>query len=285
MKNGNVAGIQKTGLLMGIALVSVLIVLSNFPVSAQQLRNAQWELAIGVGVGGKPMYVGSDEIDIRPFPYVDFRYKIPRIEFFINNENGAGVNLKSDKISAFTVSFGINSGESRNTDEDDGDDLILLEETQEVTCDYQVFGLIEMSLLSGALFSKVSFLPIETDYEEINLLDEKYDGVLVNAGWRSQIPLDLKLTLDLKTGFTWMNGEYAEAFHSLLLPTSRLERFDADSGVRDINAYAAIIYMANARMGAKAYAAASYLVGDAGDSPFTVEELQPQAGLAFFYSF
>jgi outer membrane scaffolding protein for murein synthesis (MipA/OmpV family) len=254
-------------------------------VFAQSPDVYQWELALGAGAGSVPVYFGSEEIDIRPFPYVDFLYKIPRFEVFVNNEDGAGVTLRGNTTPLFSLSFGVNLGESRNTNDENGEDLMLLRGTPEVKNDYQLFGLVELPLMSGNLFTKISFLPIENRYTDTKLLDGDYDGILAHAGWKGQMPINLQMSLDMEFGLTWMNDDYAEAFHSVLLSTPRLDKFEAESGIRDINASAALIYMANAHIGARIYGAASYLLGDAGDSPLTAEELQPRAGLVIFYSF
>lgn len=261
------------------------IVMTGLPVPAQMAPEPGFELSIGAGLGGKPVYVGADDVEITPFPYIDVRYETPNLDFFVNNEHGAGIALQANSRAPFLVSLGIHLGESRNTDEDDGEDLNLLRDTPEVESDYRLFGMIETPVPDGRLFAKVSYSSLEAHYKESALLDREYDGFLVNAGWEGHIPINLQLTLELQADVTWMNEEYADAFHSVLLSTPRLARFDADSGVRDVHVSADLEYMVNARMGARFYAETSYLLDDASDSPLTQKVWQPRAGCIVFYSF
>lgn len=273
------------GVLIRIVVLAMFIVMIGLPASAQMVPEPGFELSLGAGLGGNPLYVGSDEIEIQPFPYIDFRYETPNLNFFVNNKHGAGLTITGNAHAPFSVSVGIHVGESRNTDEDDGEDLRLLRGTPEVESDYRLFAMIETPVPDGRLFAKFSYSPIETHYEETELLDMDYDGFLVNAGWEGQVPLNLQMTLDLQADVTWMNGEYAEAFHSVLLSMPNLERFDAKSGIRDVHASAALTYMMNARMGARVYGETLYLLDDASETPLTQDTWQPLAGFLIFYSF
>jgi outer membrane scaffolding protein for murein synthesis (MipA/OmpV family) len=137
----------------------------------------------------------------------------------------------------------------------------------------------------GELSATANYVPIETDYDEAGRKDETYHGVLIEAGWGMEMPLNPRMLLETSIGATWMDAEYAEAYHSVLYQTTQLNEFNAESGIRDVNASFTLLYLLTDHLGTGVFGSATQLLGDAADSPLTKQEFQGEAGFAVFYSF
>jgi outer membrane scaffolding protein for murein synthesis (MipA/OmpV family) len=46
-------------------------------VFAQENQERPWSLELGAGAAMNPVYSGSDELNVLPFPYIAAEYKIP----------------------------------------------------------------------------------------------------------------------------------------------------------------------------------------------------------------
>lgn len=266
---------------MNITVVFILC-LGVCPVLAQ----AESDISLTLGVGGNvsPLYSGSDEVGFSPLPVIDARYSIPHLELFLSSFDGAGLTLSDERL-GISFSLGVNGGEERDTNEDNDDVKALLQGTPDVKNPCRVFGSIEIVLPVGELFATTNYFPIETDYDGAAKNDETYHGVLIEAGWGMEMPLTDQMLLETNIGTSWMDGEYAEAYHSVRYQTPKLKEFDAKSGIRDVNASLTLLYLLTDHLGTGVFGSATQLLGDAAESPLTKQEFQGEAGFAVFYRF
>lgn len=126
------------------------------------------------------------------------------------------------------------------------------------------------------------YAPAKADYAEVGRPDQKYHGLLVDIN--VLIPT-YRILLNADIGTTWMNGEYAAAFHSVHYPTATLEEFHAGSGFRDVHTNFGLSYFITPRVGITVQGGVLKLLGDAADSPLAKNDVQPQVSLMLLYHF
>lgn len=262
----------------------------------QQPSARHWTLWLGGGGLMEPVYAGSDALYASPVPFVQAEYELGFLDLFADMNDGIGVELRPPNFGGVSLSLAVNPlGNDRDpklenveqfmlTDVDDVKDL--LQDTPTVTNRVEVSGTLEIDVLSHAtLSSTVSYLPTEADYASATYSDKTYDGITVSVDAQAGFMLTPRIFFQGDAGITWMNGEYAEAFHGVAYPTSKLNRFTAKSGISDIHGALTLVSFFTEHIGALAFGGGTMLLGDAADSPLTNDSFQPQVGVIAFYSF
>jgi outer membrane scaffolding protein for murein synthesis (MipA/OmpV family) len=148
-----------------------------------------------------------------------------------------------------------------------------------------LIGALHVPLSFVELTSMVRYFPITADYEEAERPDKRYDGMRLEVDVESEVWLSRQIILNLGAGLSWMNADYAKANYSVESQTDRLDVFEAKSGVHNIHASTAMIYMFTPRIGTALVGEGAYLLGAASDSPLTNSEFQPFGGIFVFYRF
>jgi outer membrane protein len=273
--------------IIAIAMV-MLIAWCGLPVWAQDHDDEdgdggiEWGLLLGGGGLIMPKYLGSDEMEFQPVPFIDASLEIGFVELFLNAEKGAGVSLELGESVPVAFSLGVNMGEGREHDDAD-----ILKDTPDIENSYVVFGAAELELPSavGELSATVTYAPTTMNYQESERSDTDYDGLLVSLDWENGVGFS-RFMIDFELGLTWMNADYAEANYSLMYPTANLTKtFKAGSGIQDIHASTTLIYGLSERIGIALVGEGMYLLGDAADSPFTKQAFQPFGGAFIVYRF
>ena len=94
-----------------------------------------------------------------------------------------------------------------------------------------------------------------------------------------------KLTVSTRLAVDLMDKNYAKAWYSVEKPTQALRAFEAGSGVRDVELAVRIDYTFSEHISATFLAQNSFLLTDAGDSPYTTAKYQLTSGLYGIYTF
>ena len=92
-------------------------------VSAQENQERHWSLALGAGAAMNPVYTGSDELNVLPFPYIAAEYKMTYLDLFIAGDE-AGLKLNTPALPGSNVSFGVKLGQSRDHDDEAVKDIL-----------------------------------------------------------------------------------------------------------------------------------------------------------------
>ena len=240
-----------------------------------------WELTLGAGVGAYPKYPGFDAMEIVPVPLVMARYRTSYLDVFLNPEEGTGVTLKLPQHTPVTLSAGVNLGLGNGRKNSYAD---RLKRTADIDVPYLAFGKVDIPLLFGTVSGTLSYLPMSAD-DEAELQDKEYDGLLAEVGYGATIGLRSNLMLNVGLGLNWMNDDYANAIYRVEYDTKALDVFSAGSGLQDVHASLGAILIFSQHWGSGLMTNISYLVGDAADSPLTVETFQPGGGMFVFYNF
>jgi outer membrane scaffolding protein for murein synthesis (MipA/OmpV family) len=265
-----------------ISVLLLLFCLEGWPLLAN--AETDWSLTLGAGGVVSPLYSGSDKVGINPFPVIDVRYTTPHLGLFLSSLDGAGMALSNERI-GMSFSLGVNMGGGRDTNDDDDDVKTLLQGTPEVKNPCRVFGSAGIGLPVGELSATANYFPIEIQYEDAAREGKTSHGILIETQWGMEIPLNSMMLLETNIGASWMNADYAEAYHSVPYQTPRLNEFSAKSGIRDVNASLTLRYLLTEHLGAGISGSATQLIGDAAESPLTKQDLQREAGLVVFYRF
>jgi outer membrane protein len=298
MKNRKCSNIQK--LWVCLCLVALTVVVPGFQsLDAQELSQRNWSLWLGGGALMEPVYSGSDKLLANPIPFIQAEYTTPYMDFFAGMENGIGVTLKETEFTGLNLTIGISPvglllEKRRDPDLDKVENFVLdgadelkefLQGTPTLKNTIEVFGTVGLELPFGKVSSTATFFPVKADYDDASLSDKDYDGITVSIDFETGLPLTPQIFLQGGSGVTWMNEKYAEAFHGVLYPTTRLDVFKAKSGVSDVHASVVLVSFFTEHVGALVIGSVTLLLDDAADSPLTKEEFQPQMGAVVFYNF
>lgn len=251
-------------------------------------KMSNWIRIAGIGVGVFPVYPGSDEFKIAPAPFGIISYTTTYVDFFLNAA-GLGVRLKEPEHTGLRLDIGVRPGEIRKPDADKVKEFLA--GTPEVTSIIQPFVSLgrEVSLaptVSADLTATMRYAPAKADYDEAGRPDQKYNGLLVDTMVDINVLIPTyRILLNADIGATWMNGEYAAAFHSVHYPTATLEEFHADSGLRDVHTNFGVSYFITPRVGVTVQGGVLKLLGAVADSPLTKNDLQSQVSLMMLYNF
>ncbi len=139
--------------------------------------------------------------------------------------------------------------------------------------------------LERYILISVNWLPINAEYDEPGISDDEYHGLKISIDYAIGGQLYPKLFAFATVGTSWMNDDYAEAFHSVLYPTAELEVFEAKAGLSDIHGTLDARYAFSNHIGGMLLLSGEQLLGDAADSPLTKQEFQPDVVAILSYSF
>jgi outer membrane scaffolding protein for murein synthesis (MipA/OmpV family) len=242
-----------------------------------------WSFLIGGAVGMQPVYSGSDELIVVPVPLINAAYSTRYVDAFVSSMEGLGVRFKEEQVTGLSLALGASLGEPRDQEVDEVKEF--LRGTPEVVSDYHLFTTLKLALPFGELASTLRWFPVETEYDDAGIADEEYDGLRGELNFGAGLPLNQHLMMSAGIGVTWMNDEYAQAYHGVHYATSKLETFSAEGGLRDVHASIGLTYLFNQHLMAIIKSDVVQLLNDAADSPLTKEEIQPALAAGIVYNF
>jgi hypothetical protein len=192
----------------------------------------------------------------------------------------------------FLAGVNINNGEERDSEEytglgvsKDHSDKVkeLLEGTPDVSTD------IKTELMLGYM-SKFGIFGVSLEYHPTTQKmpgerDRTYDAFISSLSYTKPVSVTNKLTVTTMLAADLMDENYAKAWYSVEKPTQALNAFEADSGLRDVQLALTIDYKISAHISATFLAQNSFLLMDAGDSPYTTARYQLTACIYGLYAF
>ncbi len=274
---------QRNNIVRKICMMMMFVgIFTTSLVFAQENQERHWSLTLGAGAAMNPVYSGSDELNVLPFPYIDAEYNMTYLDLFIAGDE-AGLKLKTPALPGSNFSFGVKMGQSRDYEDEAVKDI--LEGTAKLENSVQGFAKLTWVSPVGQWSSSVNWLPTSAEYDEPGISDEEYHGLKISIDYALGGQLHPKLFAFATVGTSWMNDEYAEAFHSVLYPTPQLEVFKAKAGLSDIHGTLGARYAFSNYIGGMLLFTGEQLLGDAADSPLTKQEFQPGVVAMMSYSF
>lgn len=239
-----------------------------------------WRITLGPGVLHEPLYTGSDQYKLQVYPFFDIFYAHQGLELFVGLKDGCGARFIDDETGLF-VSAGIDTGQARDRDEEDTKDL--LRDTADIQNYFSGFAVAGWDFGFGETAVSVSYFPVKAQYDELD--DQHYDALLFSPTIKSGYPI-LKGLLVLGTfGVSFMDSDYANAYHEVPYATLRLEQFDANAGPESINGELELLYRYNAHFICRFSLIGKRFLGDAQKSPLTRSEYSSESNLTLMYRF
>lgn len=231
------------------------------------------QIAIGAGVA--PDYDGSDDVRAIPFLLGDIRYRGITLEF-------RGLRGRVDLASDPRLSVGPIIGARLDRKDADGRVGLL----PEIDMAVEAGGFIGYRF-GGDRFGQGS---IQTELTVVHDISGTYNGLLVtgSAGYAAIRSADTFLSVDVQT--TWANADYSRTYFGITPEDSArsgLAAYRPGPGFRDVGAGLSAGHYFSPHFGVIGRLGATYLVGDAADSPVTREgsRWQPLGGITLSYRF
>jgi outer membrane scaffolding protein for murein synthesis (MipA/OmpV family) len=275
--------VLKNLVLLGILMITVPV--QVFP------SEKPWEFSLGAGVYTSNAYYGSKEMYASPFPDIKVSYTKGNFSSSVSFLDGIGITYVNPE-NHFLAGININNGEERDSEEytglgvsKDHSDKVkkLLEGTPDVSTD------IKTELMLGYM-SKFGIFGVSLEYHPTTQKmpgkrEQIYDGFISSLSYTKPVSVTNKLTVTTKLAVDLMDKNYAKAWYLVEKPTQALNAFEADAGLRDVQLAVRIDYKFSVHISATFLAQNSFLLMDAGDSPYTTARYQLTSGLYGIYTF
>ena len=252
-----------------------------------------WDFSVGAGVYSENVYTGSDDLYVAPGLLVQVGYSLGDFGFSLNLHEGPSM-VYTNKETGIQGKLEVSFDQERDSqsysvfgrDEDHSDTTKrLLQDTPTVATEVAPKLSAELPTSLGMWGVSVAYHSTSVDYPIAGQMDKDYAGWLYSLSYAKAFPVSETLSFAAQVELTYMNQAYSQAWFSVEYPTPALSTFDADAGFRDVTVGLQGTKMFTGHTGLSLLLAGSYLLEDAADSPYTVEEFQPAAMLYAFYMF
>ena len=230
---------------------------------------------VAVGVGVVPEYDGADDVRVMPFAMGEVRLGGVNVQLL---GQGLRVDLAADPRLAIGPVIGARL--PRN----DAEGAVGL--LPEIGTAIEAGGFVGYRF-GGNRYGQGS---LQLDLSVVHDISNTHDGLLatVGASYAAVRTPDYFVSVNAQT--TWADADYTRTYFGIddaAAVASGLPAYRPGSGFKNVGAGLTAGYWFSKRFGILARAGASYLVGDAADSPVTEEgsRWQPAGGLALSYRF
>lgn len=262
---------------------------------AQSAKNQQngWKSSVGVGVAGENVYVGSDDYYVVPLPSFKASYTHENVNYSLSLLEGLGVTYMIPDW-GLMVDVNLNAGSTRDPEEytvlgvpveHSSDTKRLLAGTPSLDTPLALKTMLATPTQIGMLGASVAIHPTSVEYQRTGLEDETRTGLIYSALYNLDIPISQRLSLSGLLSLDFMDETYADTWYSVDQPTPALDRFEAEAGLHSSMIMLGINYQISDRVSLSAVGGSTILMGDAKDSPYTVEPVQRQVIVQTVYHF
>ncbi len=264
-----------------------------FAVETIQAGQDGWNFELGAGVCGENVYPGSDEYYVVPVPNLKVSYTRGVLDYSLSVLEGASVTYTSPG-SGFLVSFNVNAGSTRNSetysilgiDVDHSDKTRKrLEGTPNLKTSATVETMLAYPTPVGLFGLSAAYHPTSVKYKNSGQSKETVHGFIYSALYTIGGPVTDHMALSGLVGFEFMDKNYADAWYGVDQPTEMLPGFKANAGWRSGMISVEVNYRLSKRIELIAVGGSTILLGDAQESPFTVEKNQHALSVQTVYRF
>jgi len=274
--------------------VVVLFVLFGLACSPDRNLAAEGlDLSVGGGVYRSDVYPGSNDYFVELVPMARASYGKGEVSFSLSLLDGLGVTYFNQE-KGFMGSITMNYGEERDSKEysvlgsmEDHSERTkrLLLDTPTASAPVVYSATIGYQALKGMIGASIGYYPTSLDYQLTGQEDADYQGLLYSLFYSIDRLVTEKLFFSAMLGVEYMNQDYADAWYTVRFPTSRLDAFEANAGLRDAMFSLQVSRMFSEKIEVSLLAAGTVFLADAGQSPYTVEKFQPSTLLYAVYNF
>lgn len=222
-----------------------------------------WEFAIGPGIAARPEYVGSEQYEPWPLPIIEVKWKD---RFFLSAEDGVGWNLvKTRNFRAGPLGHYYWGSDNRPTG----------------------ISSIDFGTQIGG-FAEFAFDHWKLDATGLYSVSGSSEGLRINAGASFGTRVNKDLTVVLRGDLTFFNDNEMKTYfgvNSREASDSIYSEYSPSMGVADVGVGLKINYQFSKSWSGLGILKASYLIGDAADSPLVEQEVQGYGGFGVAYHF
>ena len=272
----------------GLILLGVMLFFN--PVSSFASED-NWSFSLGAGVFTENVYFGSDETYAAPIPCAKATYSKGNFSASLSLLEGIGI-MYMDKENRFYGGINFNNGDERD---EEGYDVLgrkkdhsdhvkkLLKGSPSVKTDVRTEMMIGYLSDIGIFSISLEYHPTDVDSE--GKKNRSANCFIASLSYIKPFQISEKLTITGMIDLNVMDKDYADAWFSVEKPTQSLEAFNASAGLRDVQVVLQIDYMLWANIGITFLNGNSFLLMDAGDSPYTESKYQMTSAIFGYYNF
>ncbi len=274
-----------------IYLIGIAVLLATQTLPAQETG---WGFTVGGGICGENVYVGSDDYYVMPVPNVKASYSKGRVAYSLSVLEGLGVTYMNPNL-GLLAGVNINAGETRNSEEysvlgipvkHSTKTRKLLEGTPNTETPFAFNLMLAYSSPVGIFGVSLAYHPISVEYNQTDdLKDETRHGYMYSALYTIGGQATDRLSISGLLSVDFMDRNYADTWYTVERATKSLNAFQASAGLRSSLVAVEINYQISKRVNLLLVGATTILLGDARNSPFTVETVQRTMSIQTLYHF
>ena len=237
----------------GKRLIAALMMLAALCLIAPPAQAA--DVSVGGGIGFKPDYEGSEDYEAVPIPFADVKFGNGMFIKLL------GLNLRANLIPDEMWRLGpVYNYRAERDDVDNNavDDMKKVSDANELG----IFGGLDIN----NWFVSLSFLADVGDAH-----DGWYSGLKGGYNWI----INPSWALSIGASMTYADDDYMETYFGVNRRDSErsgLDRYSADSGIKDVGLDLGVNWIINQNWSTKGIASYTRLVGDADDDSPVVDE-------------
>jgi len=253
-----------------------------------------WQYTVDLAAISEHTYAGSDERYLSALPAVGASRTSGATTFFLHLPFG-GLGLSHvHRATGLRATLSANFGGERGprdysvfgfSQEHDRRTQQLLAGSPTVSTPVCVEAKLEYPLASGILGARLGYHPSRIEFADAARADETRHGLLLSLQYLRPVQVTDRLVLAGSVGLEVMDASYAGAWFGVDQATAELARFDADAGLRDVEAAVHASYRLSPQVSLSLYYRGMLLLADAAASPYTVERYQQTYLLGTSYTF
>lgn len=234
--------------------------------TAQSEAASPWDVTLGLGLGVRPTYVGSDKSTTIFVPWIDINYD----DWLSLDARGLSAYWHTGKVK---VGAGLTQFQGR--DDEDSSSLI----TQG---DDRLAGMGELKSATAArAFASYQLgriklsAAIEHSLGDSKRGDLQMEGTLVRLAAFAPYQLNEQWTLMASVGADWVNEDYMQSLFGVNATQAVRSQFTAytpDAGLKSVGVAVGASYQLSKHWSIMSLVHAKKLMGDAADSPLVYED-------------
>lgn len=276
-------------------MIGKVLALSVLLLPVCVVRAVAWEVSAEVGAGAiySSVYYGSDEGYLIPVPVAKISLTHESTAIQLSLLEGLGIRRIFGESGAF-AELSLNIGDKRDSETYQlyGMDKSHSERTKDflsgsptVETTLETKATIGYFTQWGTFLGSIEYDPINVDHTDDRFDANNISGLIYGFLYCIDRKFGDSITVNGVVGLEFMNNAYADAWYSNRKATARLGRFEAVGGLRNLMGAIEASGKLSENIGIKTTLAASLLMGDAADSPYTRQKFQPTGLVQFNYSF
>ena len=271
-------------------LIALTVVLT---IQMLQGRDGGWQFTMGGGIAGENVYPGSDHYYLMPLPNLKAAYDRGSVHYSLSLLEGLQVTWRAPRY-GLLASLNINAGDTRKADEYSvlgmavkhrDDTRRRLAGTPDLDTPLALNAMLAAPSPVGVFGVALTYHPTRVAYPQGDLTDETRGGFVYSALYMVGFSPAERLSVSGLVSIDFMDRTYADTWFSVNRPTASLSPFAAGAGLRSGMVALEITYPFSRRVDLSLVGASTVLLGDAKDSPFTVENVQRTMTMQVLYHF